>query len=160
MTWDTTPPLSLLQCEGVGPSREIESSVTLVAAADTELERWSASQASGLYMLVPDTAMLESMLRSPVVRATGEIIRVVFDGGFDLDRYLLLIATLPDRFNGEVLFIREDGSGYLSTRELKTERTVKAISAMDVEVYLRWHGLPARSRQSYSPQPDAAPNDH
>ena len=157
---DTTHALSLLQCEGVEPNRESESSVTLVAAGETELERWSASQGAGQYMLVPDTDMLESMLRSPVVRATGEITRVVFDGVIDLDRYLLLIATLPARFTGEILFIREDGSGYLSTRELKSERTVKAISGLDVEVYLRWHGLPARSRQSYAPPPDQAPKDH
>jgi len=104
-------------------------------------------------MVVPDSDMLESMLRSPIVRATGEIVRVIFDGSIDLDRYLLLIATLPDRFEGEILFIREDGSGYLSTRELKTTRTVKAINRMDVEVYLRWHKLPARSRETYSTDP-------
>lgn len=128
-----------------------ESSVTLVTAADAELARWTAGEDAGRYMVVPDSDMLESMLRSPVVRATGEIVRVVFDGGIDLDRFLLLVATLPDRFDGEILFIRENGSGYLSTRELTTTRTVKAISEMDVEVYLRWHGLPARSRTSYQP---------
>ncbi len=122
-----------------------------MTAADAELERWTAGEHAGQYMVVPDFDMLESMLRSPVVRATGEIVRVVFDGGIDLDRFLLLVATLPDRFDGEILFIRENGSGYLSTRELTTTRTVKAISEMDVEVYLRWHGLPARSRTSYQP---------
>ena len=153
MTGNTTGAASADQSKSVGPNRGTESAVTLVTAADTELARWTAGENAGLYMVVPDSDMLESMLRSPIVRATGEIVRVIFDGSIDLDRYLLLIATLPDRFAGEILFIREDGSGYLSTRELKTTRTVKAINRMDVEVYLRWHKLPARSRETYSTDP-------
>lgn len=161
MTGDTDAAADQDQSGSVGLDRGgREVSVTLVTAADTELARWTAGEGDGRYMVVPDFDMLESMLRSPFVRATGEIVRVVFDGGIDLDRFLLLVATLPEQFDGEILYIRDDGSGYLSSRELKTTRTVKAISEMDVEVYLRWHSLPARSRKSYQADPPENEKQH
>ena len=132
--------------------------VTLVNPAETERERWSAAERDGRCLVINDVELLESMLRSPVMQSTREIVRVVIDGGCDLDRYLFLVATLPDSFHGEMLFVRRDGSGHLSTRELITKRTVKTISEVEVEVYLRWHGLPARSRNSYPPE-TSAPQD-
>ena len=131
--------------------------MTVVSPCETELERWSDGAAAGQYVVVPDIEMLENMLRSPAVRLSGEIERVVIDGHMELDRFLYLISTLPEKFAGEILFIRRDGSGYLSSRELRTTRTVKAINELDVEVYLRWHGLPARSRATYGPDADELP---
>ena len=123
--------------------------VTLVCPADSEMSRWANDGRSTQYLIVPDIDMLEGMLRNPVVQAAGEVTRVVIDGGAELDRFLLLVATLPDRFAGDILFIRADGSAHFSSRELKTKRTVRTIGKEDVEIYLRWHGLPARPRASY-----------
>ena len=109
--------------------------------------------------MLRDINALEAMLRDPLSTHTGESVRVIIDGGIDLDRFLVLVSCMPDNFQGELLYIRRDGSGYLSTRELKNVRTVKAITEVDVEVYLRWHGLPARSRKTYEGQsPDARPD--
>ena len=116
------------------------------------MARWTAAGGTGRYTVLRDIDVLENMLRNPGGTQTGASVRVVIDGGIDLDRFLLLVATVPDNFQGELLYIRRDGSGYLSTRELKNMRTVKTISEMDVEVYLRWHGLPARRRETYPPQ--------
>ncbi|HUP48963.1 MAG TPA: hypothetical protein VNA04_09275 [Thermoanaerobaculia bacterium] len=131
--------------------------VTLVCPSQTELARWSAAENAGKFLVIPDVNVLEQMLRSPVMQASGEVVRVIIDGGADLDRFLYLVATLPDSFPGELLYIRSDGSGHLSTRELKTLRTVTTINEVAVEVYLRWHGLPARSRSSYPPEEALAP---
>lgn len=131
--------------------------VTLVCPAQTELARWSAAESAGRFLLVPDVDVLDEMLRSPVMRAAGEVVRVIIDGGADLDRFLFLVATLPDSFRGELLYVRRDGSGHLSTRELQSLRTVRTISDADVEVYLRWHGLPARPRSSYPSEQAAHP---
>lgn len=126
--------------------------VTLVLPAETELERWSAAEREGRCLVIANADLLDSMLRSPVMQATREVVRVVIDGGTDLDRFLFLVATLPDSFHGEILFVRRDGSGHMSTRELTNMRTVKTISDAEVEVYLRWHNLPARPRASYPPE--------
>ncbi|HEX6178436.1 MAG TPA: hypothetical protein VF057_08745 [Thermoanaerobaculia bacterium] len=121
----------------------------MICPADSELSRWTGDARSSNYLIVPDIDMLEGMMRNPVVQAAGEVTRVVIDGGAELDRFLLLIATLPDSFAGDILFIRGDGSGHFSSRELKTKRTVRTISKEEVEIYLRWHNLPARPRSSY-----------
>ena len=130
------------------PSADV---VTLVSAAESELARWNASARGARYILLDTIELLEDAVRSPRKKADADPIRVVIDGGIDLDRFLMLVASVPETFQGELLYIRRDGSGYLSTRELGTLRTVKSISEMDVEVYLRWNGLPARSRTSYAP---------
>ncbi|HVS31755.1 MAG TPA: hypothetical protein VMS98_09895 [Thermoanaerobaculia bacterium] len=132
--------------------RSRPDSVTLVSAAKSEMARWTKAGGTGRYTVLRDIEVLENMLRNPGTSARGESVRVVIDGGIDLDRFLLLVATVPENFEGELLYIRRDGSGYLSTRELKNMRTVKTISEMDVEVYLRWHGLPARPRGTYPPE--------
>lgn len=131
------------------PNDRFQAVATLVSPGISELERWADAEKAGRCLLVQDVDLLDSMLRSPVMQATREVVRVVIDGSVDLDRFLLLVATLPDGFNGEILFIRRDGSGHLSTRDLKSKRTVRTISDVDVEVYLRWHNLPARPRASY-----------
>ncbi len=131
--------------------------VTLVAAAETELARWNAGAHDGQYMVVRDIELLERTLLSPVIQAAGEIARVIVDGGTSLDHFLRLASGLPDTFRGELLFIRRDGSGYLSTRELQTKRSVRTLTTPEVEVYLRWHSLPARSRTSYPAESTPAP---
>lgn len=138
------------------PNDRFQAVATLVSPGISELERWSEAEKEGRCLLVQDIDLLDSMLRSPIMQATREVVRVVIDGSADLDRFLLLVATLPDGFNGEILYIRRDGSGHLSTRDLKSLRTVKTITDVDVEVYLRWHNLPARPRSSYvaEPSPD------
>lgn len=123
--------------------------VTLVAPADTELARWKAGAGAGQYDVIKSIDLLEDRLRSPIMQAAGDYVRVVIDGGATLDRFLYLVSALPESFRGEVLYIAGNGSGYLSTRELKTVRTVRTLSELDVEVFLRWHGMPARSRTSY-----------
>jgi hypothetical protein len=131
--------------------------VTLVAAADTELARWNAGAQEGQYTVVRDIELLERTLLSPVIQAAGEIARVIIDGGTSLDHFLRLASGLPGNFRGELLFIRRDGSGYLSTRELQTQRSVRTLTAPEVEVYLRWHGLPARPRSSYPAESTPTP---
>lgn len=135
------------------PNDRFQAVATLVSPGISELERWTEAEKEGRCLIVQDVDLLDSMLRSPVMQATREVVRVVIDGSADLDRFLLLVATLPDGFNGEILYIRRDGSGHLSTRDLKSLRTVRTITDVDVEVYLRWHNLPARPRSSYVVEP-------
>ncbi|MGZ8867287.1 MAG: hypothetical protein ACXW2P_03010 [Thermoanaerobaculia bacterium] len=142
------------------PSDRFQAVATLVSPGISELARWADAEKAGRCLLVQDVDLLDSMLRSPVMQATREVVRVIIDGSVDLDRFLLLVATLPDGFNGEILFIRRDGSGHLSTRDLKSKRTVRTITDADVEVYLRWHNLPARPRSSYVHEPASPKEAH
>lgn len=127
--------------------------LTLVTPGSMELSRWVEHEAEQKFKLVHDLETLELLLHSPLVQAAGDVARVIIDGATDLDGFLRLSTSLPNAFLGEVLYIRRDGAGYLSTRELKTLRTVKNLSPAEVEVYLRWHGLPAMPRGSYPVEP-------
>jgi len=129
----------------------VPSFVTFVLPEESERARWSAGERAKSYTVVRDIDVLERTLNSPVLQAAGEIARVVIDGGTTLDRFLVLVSGLPSAFVGEILYIGRDGAGYLSTRELQTMRTVKTLGSSEVEIYLRWHGLPAKPRGSYSP---------
>lgn len=129
---------------------DVPSFVTFVLPDEMERARWSAGERAKGYTVVRDIDVLERTLNSPVLQAAGEIARVVIDGGTTLDRFLVLVSGLPATFAGEVLYISRDGAGYLSTRELQTQRTVKTLSSVEVEIYLRWHGLPAKPRGSYA----------
>jgi hypothetical protein len=131
-------------------SRNVPSFVTFVLPDESERARWSAGERAKGYTVVRDVDVLERTLNSPVLQAAGEIARVVIDGGTSMDRFLVLVSGLPATFAGEVLFISRDGAGYLSTRELQTMRTVKTLTSVEVEIYLRWHGLPAKPRGSYT----------
>lgn len=137
---------------GLGRWREedVPSFVTFVLPDEMERARWSAGERAKGYTVVRDIDVLERTLNSPVLQAAGEIARVVIDGGTSLDRFLVLVSGLPATFAGEVLYITRDGAGYLSTRELQTVRTVKNLTNVEVEIYLRWHGLPAKPRGSYA----------
>ena len=153
MTWDTAGKARITQSpEVIMQPRPSPDVVTLVSAAESERPRWNASARGARYIVLDTIDLLEEAVRAPRAKTGADPIRVVIDGGIDLDRFLMLVATLPDTFNGELLYIRRDGSGYLSTRELGNLRTVKTISEVDVEVYLRWNNLPARSRTSYEPE--------
>ena len=129
------------------------SFVTFVLPSESERARWTADERAKGYTVVRDLGVLERTLSSPVLQSAGEIARIIIDGGTSLDRFLVLTSGLPETFTGEVLYISRDGAGYLSTRELQTVRTARTLTSAEVEIYLRWHGLPAKSRSSYTPAP-------
>lgn len=140
------------------------SFITIVSASDRELARWLDAERAGHCTVVSDIDLLEATLHSPVIQAAGEIARVIIDGGMSLERFLQLTTGLPETFRGELLYIREDGSGYVSTRELQTLRTVKTLAPPEVAVYLMWHGLPAKRQPLHvghaGPKPSKRPEKH
>lgn len=127
--------------------------LVFVLPDNAERDRWVPGALAREFTIVRDIDVLEATLRSAVVEGGGDTVRVVVDGGAMLDQFLVLVSTAPRTFIGEMLFVSRDGSGYLSTRDVDVKRTVRAISAAEVEVYLRWLGLPARPRASYAVAP-------
>lgn len=127
--------------------------LVFVLPNNDERDRWIPGALAREFTIVRDIDVLEATLQSAVVEGGGDTVRVVVDGGALLDQFLVLVSTAPKTFIGEMLFVNRDGTGYLSTRDIDVKRTVRTISAAEVEVYLRWLGLPARPRASYAPIP-------
>jgi hypothetical protein len=59
----------------------------------------------------------------------------------DGDEFLDLLAALPDEFSGDVLLVRDDGTGVLSASGRGGNRVLYALMAHDVRFYLETHEL-------------------
>jgi hypothetical protein len=93
------------------------------------------------------TAFLESIeavrfaLTSAVLDAELDIERVIVDRTGTAAEYLDLVAGLPLEFNGDVLLIDDDDSGFLSATARGGDRVLYALNAHDFRFYLEAHDL-------------------
>jgi hypothetical protein len=83
-----------------------------------------------------------------VIRSTKEergddIERVILDRTADDAELLQMLAHLSESFAGDVLFIRERKTSYLSAVGRNAGRTLYALCPDDVRFYLETHGLVA-----------------
>lgn len=93
------------------------------------------------------TAFLKSLravrnaLRAAVNEARLDVARVIVDRTGDANGFLEMLATLPQDFVGDLLFIRDDGSGVLSATARGGDRVLYALTSHDVRFYLEAHEL-------------------
>jgi hypothetical protein len=73
--------------------------------------------------------------------AERDVERVVVDRAAPATRFLEMLAALPADFAGDVLFIRHDERAFLSATGHGGNRVIYALSAADLDFYLRTHGL-------------------
>ena len=83
-----------------------------------------------------------------VIRSThddhqDDIERVILDRTADDAELLQLLAQLSESFAGDVLFIREHKTSYLSAVGRNAGRMLYALGPDDVRFYLETHGLVA-----------------
>jgi hypothetical protein len=67
--------------------------------------------------------------------------RVIVDRAGSAEDFLELLAVVPPELLGDLLFIRDDGSGFLSATGRGGDRLLYALSRQDVRFYLETHGL-------------------
>ena len=77
-------------------------------------------------------------------RAEEDIERIILDRTATADEFLELMAHVSDDFAGDVLFIREGDTAYVSTAGRGAGRLLYALRAADLRFYLETHGLIAR----------------
>lgn len=70
-----------------------------------------------------------------------DVERIIVDRAGSADEYLDLLAGTPPEFCGDVLFIRDDGSGFLSASGRGGDRLLYALNAHDIRFYLETHEL-------------------
>jgi hypothetical protein len=70
-----------------------------------------------------------------------DIGRVILDRAATPDQFLELLAALPQEFVGDVLFIREDGSGVMSATGRGGDRLLYSLKSKDVRFYLEANAL-------------------
>ena len=70
-----------------------------------------------------------------------DVERVIIDRTGSAMQYLDFLASLPLEFLGEVMFVRGDGSAYLSSVGRGGHRILYSLSENDVNFYLDTHAL-------------------
>jgi len=94
-----------------------------------------------------NVAFLESMaalkfaVRTSVLGAGLDIERVIVDRAGSSDDFLELLAAMPSELAGDVLFIRDNGSGFLSATGRGGDRVLYALGSQDVRFYLEAQDL-------------------
>lgn len=118
--------------------------VTLVAR-DTQkpLMDWHNSSARAPIAFIDSVDALRWSLGPAVADERIDIVRVIVDRAGAADDFLDLLTTLPKEFAGDVLLIREDGTGVLSAMARGGDRVLYGLMAYDVRFYLEAHDLVA-----------------
>jgi hypothetical protein len=82
-----------------------------------------------------------SLLRYALDHVSQDVDRVLVDRTATAAEFLDLLTALPSAFLGDVLLVREDGSGFLSTVGRADGRLLYALKETDVQFYLDAHDL-------------------
>ena len=117
--------------------------ITLIARKATKPNvDWNYARTSSLRLAFLETVnALKFALGVAVSDAGRDIERVIVDRAASAEEFLDLLSALPEEFNGDVLIIREDGSGFLSATGRGGDRVLYSLIARDIRFYLETHDL-------------------
>lgn len=117
--------------------------ITLVARQGTKPDvDWNYRRAP-----LESVAFLDSIetLRFALGAAFTEVAldveRVIIDRAGSAEEFLTMLSSLPAEFAGDMLFIRDDRSGFLSASGRGGDRVLYALSGFDVRFYLETNDL-------------------
>lgn len=117
--------------------------ITLISRNPTRPDRdWDNSLSSASRLILLDSfTVLRYAISSHMVELDVDVERVILDRSASPADYLTLLAALPQSFTGDVLLIRDDESGFLSSLGRGGDRVLYALTANDLRFYLEMHGL-------------------
>jgi hypothetical protein len=106
--------------------------------------KWDrTAQAPSRVVLLDSFTVLRYTVASSLVTVDADIERIVLDRSTSASEYLALLAEMPREFHGDVLLIRADESGFLSSSGRGGDRVLYALSPEDLKFYLSTHNLVA-----------------
>jgi hypothetical protein len=117
--------------------------ITVIARDDRKPGTdWRLYSNSPDRVVVTDSfSTLGYMLRRGMKDMNLDVERFVIDRAAPHADFLVLLATIPEDFAGDVLFISEDGGGFLSATSRSGGRVLYALGVEDVRFYLEAHDL-------------------
>jgi len=122
-----------------------ESRITLIARQPSKPDidwKYTSSRTFGRRAAFLDTVNALKLAVGAAVEDVGlDIERLIVDRAGGAEDFLDLLACLPAELNGDILFIRDDGSGFLSATGRGGDRVLYALSAHDIRFYLETHDL-------------------
>jgi hypothetical protein len=97
--------------------------------------------AQGRVIVVGSFTVLRYALEQSMSEMAHDVERLVVDRTATASQFLELLASLPDEFVGDVLYIRDDEAGFLSAAGRGAGRMIYALSQHDLHFYFETHGL-------------------
>lgn len=117
--------------------------ITLVARSEFKPDvDWNYAQLRSRQVAFVDSVnALKFALGAALYDVGLDVERVIIDRAGPADAFLELLAALPVEFAGDTLFIRDDGTGFLSATGRGCDRVLYALGESDVRFYLETHDL-------------------
>jgi len=116
--------------------------ITIVASPPNKPDLdWRVTAAHTRLAFVGTLTALRFALEKAVTDVGLDIERVVVDRAGNAEDFLDLLAHVPAEFAGDVMFMRDNGTGYLSSMGRGGDRVLYALTARDVRFYLEAHDL-------------------
>ncbi len=117
--------------------------ITLVARHPGNSARdWDMSNPIGSRLIFVDAMPFLAYAIDKGINELGQDVdRVIIDRTGTAVQYLELLASLPQEFTGDVLYVRSDGNGFLSSAGRGGDRVLYSLIARDVDFYLQTQGL-------------------
>lgn len=117
--------------------------ITLIARAATKPDvDWNHSRARVQRVAFLDSVNALRFALGAALHDVGmDVERIIVDRAGDAEEFLHLLATVPVEFGGDMLFIRDDGSGFLSASGRGGDRVLYVLGGYDIRFYLETHDL-------------------
>jgi hypothetical protein len=117
--------------------------ITLIARQPTKPDfDWNHSRARVQRVAFLDSVNALSFALGAAMNDVGlDVERIIVDRAGDAEEFLHLLSGVPVEFAGDMLFIRDDGAGFLSATGRGGDRVLYALSGYDIRFYLETHDL-------------------
>jgi hypothetical protein len=117
--------------------------ITLIARESTKPDvDWNyASCRSANVAFLDSVNALKFAVRSALLKDGLDIERVIIDRAGSAEDFLELLAAVPVELTGDIVMIRDDGTGFLSATGRGGDRRVYALRVHDVRFYLETQNL-------------------
>jgi hypothetical protein len=117
--------------------------ITLINSVDRRHDWNVARDAQSHIVFAASFIVLRYALEDAMRELEQDVDRVIIDRTATPADFLDLLAHLAEDFLGDVVYVRDDQSGYLSATGRGGRRVLYALEANDLRFYLETHGLVA-----------------
>ncbi len=115
--------------------------ITLVNSLDRRRDWNVARDAHSRIIFAASFIVLRHALEDAVREFQQDIERVIVDRTATPADFLEILSHLAEEFAGDVLFVRDDETAYLSAIGRGGSRVLYSLNAKDLRFYLETHGL-------------------
>ena len=115
----------------------------VVAQASRPIRDWNFSRSAALQLAFLDSLDSLTFAVNVAVEESSslDLGRIVVDRAASADDLLDFLAAIPPAFAGDILFIREDETGFLGASDGGDDCVIYRLHANDVRFYLETHDL-------------------